>query len=148
MRLPRLPHVDTTEAALRITGVALAGGSVVFAAHMVGRSDRDPQIIGIEHLAIYARPATSASMRPRVARSENIDYTPVSSIRGGFPTTTLTDFELIEASSVRATIRTPLGRVTQVTPGARLSGIGEVVSIAQRNGKWIVTTQSGIICER
>lgn len=148
MRFQWRGGIDRTEAMLRVTGVALAGGSVAFAAHMLGKADRDPQFVGLEHLAIYARPTSSAPSRYPPLGSAEIDYTPVGSTRRNLPETVLGDFELIKASATAATIRTPQGRIARVSPGVKLPGVGEVVSIRRRDNKWVVVTQGGLICER
>lgn len=148
MRFPWWASVDKTELALRFAGVALASGSVAFATHMMGAGDRRPQITGVEHLAIYARPATSKAQRARVDPREKVDFTPVGAIRKDAPEIVLGDFELIGAAPGAATIRTPQGRVARVAPGARLAGVGAVLSIERRGGKWVVATQAGLIRER
>lgn len=145
MPLRNFFRIDGTDVLLRATGVALAGGSLTFAAHMTADPDRKPQIVGVEHLAIYAKPATSAARRAQLEARAGVDYTPVGSTRSAFPDSNLVGFDLIEAASGRATIRTPQGRVTRVSSGAKLAGVGEIVSIHQRNGKWVVVTQAGLI---
>jgi hypothetical protein len=147
MRARQFFRIDTTDFILRSAGVALAGGSLAFAAHMLGDPNRRPEIVGMEHLAIYAKPARPAPRPETLARAE-IDYTPVGATRGAFSEIDVVGFDLIEAAPGQAVIRTPQGRVTRVAPGARLAGVGAILSIQRRDGKWIVATQAGLIRQR
>lgn len=148
MRLHPYFPVDSIEFALRIAGVALAGVSFAFAIHMVRDSNRKPDIAGIEHLAIYAKPIRGAPPRAQSAQTANIDYTPVGATRGAFLAENLVGFELLEAAPGLATIRTPQGRLARVAPGVKLAGVGAILSIDRRQGKWVVATQAGLIRQR
>jgi hypothetical protein len=77
MRAPQLPTVDLTEIGLKLTGVALAGGSVAFAAHMMSDPSHPPRITGVEHLAIYAKPSKHNAQPSGAPPRPGIDYTPV-----------------------------------------------------------------------
>lgn len=145
MRAHRFLRIDNADLGLRVAGVALALGSSAFAALMVMDPNRKPEITGLEHLAIYARPTKSVAQKPQLSARANVDYTPVGTTRSAFPDSSLVGYDLLAVSSEEATIRTPQGRVTRVTPGARLPGVGEIVSIHRREGKWVVITQSGLI---
>lgn len=148
MRVRSFFRVDATDTALRSVGVALAGGSLAFAAHMLSEPDRKPGIVGLEHLAIYAKPTTSTARRPQTLARGQIDYTPVGATRGVFSEVNVAGFDLVDAAPGRAVLRTPQGRVTRVAAGERLAGVGEIFSIERRDGKWVVATQAGLIRQR
>jgi hypothetical protein len=148
MRLRSHLPVDRTDAALKFFGVALAGGSLVFASTMMSVPQREPKINGIEHFAIYAKPASHATVHEPLRRQANIDYTPVGSTRKALPPSVMAGYEILEVSHGTALIRLPEGRIMRVAPGERIAGLGGVTSIQQRQGKWIVATPSGAIKER
>ncbi|PPD45172.1 MAG: hypothetical protein CTY15_05170 [Methylocystis sp.] len=136
-KLPK--SLDITETGLRLTGVSLAAASVVFAAQMTSGPAQSPQISGIEHLAIYARPAARRGQIPQ------IDYTPIGSTTSAFPDGVLRGYRIIQADPTGALIRLPEGRLRRVAPGAPVEGLGTVASIYQRGGKWTVVTPRGLI---
>jgi hypothetical protein len=147
MRFLKIRPAEPLDAGLRLVGVSLAGGSLAFAFHMTTAPDRAPEIAGIEHLAIYARPASSTALQKgRAVR--DVDFTPIGSTRSAHPERILPGYEILEADGQSATIRLPEGRVTRVTSGSRLAGLGAVSSIKQRGGKWAIVTQAGLILER
>lgn len=147
----RAMSFDRTDLGLRFAGVGLATASIAFAAHMTAESDRAPQINGVEHLAIFAQPTTLAA---RHARTQGIDYTPIgatpsaASQTRAAPQTTLTGYEVLDVVSGAALIRAPDGRATRVAPGERLAGAGRVLDITRAQGKWLVSTEMGLIRER
>jgi hypothetical protein len=133
----------SSEALLRGVGVALAAGSLAFATREVSRSSTEPDIAGLEHLAIYAKP-TSRAPQPR-RQDREIDYMPVGVTHSRAASAMLGAYEVVEASSDAALVRLPEGRVQRVTPGAHIAGLGVVTAIRQSAQKWIVVTQAGII---
>lgn len=145
MRQIRLPRVDS-DAALGIAGVSLALGSVLFAIDMNANTNRKPDIAGLQHLAIYAKPSSTQDKRRTTPRE--IDFAPVGSTRGNFSRIALAGYEVLEASRDHAIIRLPEGRVARVSAGDRLPQIGEIVSIRQRMGKWAVVTSAGVLEQR
>jgi hypothetical protein len=148
MRGGSLPRVDRIDVALKFAGVALASGSLFFASEMMSVSDQKPKINGIEHFAIYARPARHAAAHEPQKRDANIDFTPVGSTRNALPPSIMVGYEILEASRESALIRLPAGRILRVNPGRPIAGLGNVISIQQRQGKWVVATQSGSIRQR
>jgi hypothetical protein len=148
MRLRSIPRADPIDAALKFSGVALAGGSLVFALSMMSTPDRTPGINGMEHLAIYAKPARHVAIRQPAPAAPNIDYTPTGSTRKSLPPSIMIGYEFLEGSPTGALIRLPSGRVMRVAPGQPIAGLGAVTAIRQRQGKWVVVTQAGSIRER
>ena len=69
MRRPQLPQIDLTEVGLKFTGVALAGGSMAFAAHMMSDPDHQPRITGVSIEERSVRRVHSAVRRRNSARS-------------------------------------------------------------------------------
>ncbi len=143
MLISRLKGADFSETALRITGVGLAGASLFFAVGMALDPTRAPQISGVEHLAIYSKPAT---LRARRERWPDIDYAPVGSTRRDGAS--LQGYEIVEASQESALLRLPDGALKRVAPRARLDNLGAVISIYQRGGMWTVATDKGFIREQ
>lgn len=148
MRIPQLPQLDLSEAGLKLTGVALAGGSLAFAAHMMSDPGREPRINGIEHLAIFSKPANHAISRMREQPARGIDDTPVGSVPKKRSSTMLTGYEIIDAAPDWALLRLPEGRIARVVRGARVAGLGGVVAIERRGGKWTLLTEGGVIRAR
>ena len=133
------------EAGLRALGVLLAIGSTGFAAHMIANSDRTPQIAGIEHLAIYARPTRSA-MRRVDPTATGVDPTPVGAIaESGEP---LAGFTLLQASDGAAVVETPGGRRVTLGVGERLEGLGRILAIEKRGQRWVLAAQKGVVLGR
>jgi hypothetical protein len=147
MRRPQLPQIDLTEVGLKFTGVALAGGSMAFAAHMMSDPDHQPRITGVEHLAIFAKPAKHIAQQP-APPNPGVDFTPVGSISKSVTNTVLADYEILEASSNWALLRLPEGRIASVPRGGRIGGLGRVLSIEKRGDKWALMTEKGIIRAR
>jgi hypothetical protein len=148
MRFRSIPRVDPIDAALKFSGVALAGGSLVFASSMILAPDRTPGINGMEHLAIYAKPARHVAIRQPASAAPNIDYTPTGSTRKSLPPSIMIGYEFLEGSPTSALIRLPSGRVMRVARGQPIAGLGAVTAIRQQQSKWVVVTQAGSIRER
>jgi hypothetical protein len=132
---------EFSDLGLKLTGLTLAGGSAVFAVTM--SSDQSaPRIHGMEHLAIYARPASHAPgagpMRPSL-----IDTAPVGSMRRSGAS--LAGYEILQATAESVLLRLPEGRVTRVMQGSRVAGLGGVLAIEQDGRLWSVVTQAGVI---
>lgn len=142
MAAPQLPRVDFAELGLKITGVALAAGSIAFAAHMMSDPGHAPRITGVEHLAIYAQPARRSGQQPI---HPGVDYTPVGSIGKRTNGASLAGYEIIDAAADWALLRLPEGRILRVWRGGRVSGLGGVLRIDRRGGKWLVVTERGVI---
>lgn len=148
MRSLRLPRFDLSDAAFKFTGLALAGGSIVFASEMISGSRNTPRITGMEHLAIYARPANHASSLERQVSHPAVDFTPTGSITKIARGALLTAYEILDATKEGALVRLPEGRVTRVSKGNRLAGLGRVLSLHLEGRKWVLVTEGGIIRER
>ncbi len=148
MRAPQLPTIDLAEIGLKFTGVALAGGSVAFAAHMMSDPSHPPRITGVEHLAIYAKPSKHAAQSADRPPGPGIDYTPVGSIAKNSNPSILAGYEILDASSDWALVRRPEGRIVRVLLGGRMGGVGRLLAIEQRGGKWALVTERGVIRAR
>lgn len=139
------------EMVLRSVGVALAVASTAFAAYMIADVERQPQFAGLEHLAIYARPNTSAGVRrsqTQIAavadQQSKVDYTPVGSISEQHQDQPVPGFVLLGVRSGTAVIRSKTS-VVRVARGDVVEGLGRIVSIERRGGKWVVLTTSGLV---
>jgi hypothetical protein len=142
MRSNRYERLISSDFMLRGAGVALAAGSLAFAAQQLSRPTQ-PQIAGLEHLAIYARPASRVAQPLR--RERAIDYTPIGSTHSHVSGALLGAYEIVEASGDSALVRLPEGRIQRVAPGSRIAGLGSVTGIRRSAQGWIVITQSGVI---
>lgn len=141
---------DPSDAGLRLAGLMLATGSCAFAAHMLSDSDRQPEFAGLEHLAIFAKPTTPTTRRPPVeiaAGRGAIDYTPIGTAGGKDTKNLLVGYVLLDATAISALIRTPDGAVIRGAPGETLAGVGRILSIQPRGGRWRVVTTMGVIAE-
>lgn len=142
---------EPSDALFGLTGVVLATASMAFAVHMISDTDRKPEFSGIEHLAIFSRPTRPARVRDVDIASggtqqngaRQIDYAPVGSIRRPHAERALTAITLIEASPEHALIRLPDGKIAQLSRGDHIPGVGQILEIAAKEGRWIVTTERG-----
>lgn len=131
-------------------GLALAVGSATFASYMISNNEREPQFAGLEHLAIFSRPAGSITPRaptesqPIDNRQSEADYTPTGSISRSKRDLPVRGFVLLGATSGSAVIRGPNG-VARISEGDILHGLGRVTAIERRGEKWVVVTPSGLI---
>lgn len=145
MRAPWLPKKDLGDAGLKLTGLVLAGGSMIFAAVMLSHDKDEPRITGVEHLAIYSKPATHLTARQREKPKVLIDDMPVGSIGKKRASAALTGYEILEASRGWALLRLPQGRIMRVSPGARIAGLGGVIAIERQGKEWSLVTEGGVI---
>ncbi len=137
-------QVDWGEAGLRFAGVVLATSSFAFAAHMNLAPSRQPDINGLEHLAIYAKPASNGARR--VANAAGVDYTPVGATHAT-PAETSSGVEIVAAMPQAAILRTGQNLIP-VRVGERLGVFGRIRLIEKRDGKWTLVTENGDIRER
>jgi hypothetical protein len=148
MRAPQPPRIDLADAGLKFTGVALATGSIAFATHMLSDPGHPPRITGVEHLAIYARPARHGPQQSGPPSAPNVDYTPVGSIRKKPAGALLAGYEILDATSEWALVRLPEGRILRVWRGGRIGGLGGVLDIQKISGRWALVTERGTIGAR
>lgn len=139
---------DFSDWILKMTGVSLAVGSIAFATHMMSNPSHPPRVTGIEHLAIYAKPANRAATRIPQMPAQGVDNTPVGAIPRGKPSAVLSSYEILDASSEWAILRLPEGRIARVARGGRIAGLGGVIAIERRMGGWTLLTESGLIRSR
>ena len=119
-------------------------------------SGEAPTIPGNEHLLIFTRPAQSARLplSDTIAKlKENpIDTDPITTGSIGRaaarpserPTARITAYALLQIFGDRALLQGPEGLLL-AGPGTVLRHGGTVAGIAQRDGKWVVSTSAGII---
>ncbi len=132
---------------LRLAGIGLAGGSLYLAIRMTLASSPEPVINGREFLSIYAKPKKPPLDARRSSIAKGIDFTPIGSLTAVRSNALLLDFDLIDATSAVATIRTSHGRILRVSPGSFLPGCGRVLVIQWRDGRWMVQTTKGLIAQ-
>lgn len=144
-KMPRLSRLlsNKSDAGLKLTSLALAGASLAFAISMTVSPPSRPQIHGMEHLSIYARP-TRRSWETKTAGAPSIDYRPVGSLRKS-AAPPLTGYEILRAAPEGATLRTPEGRVARVSRGSRIAGLGLVLTIERQGTDWMIRTEAGVI---
>lgn len=144
------------DASLIGAGLAMAAGAVGFAGLMVAEGEHKPDVYGLKYLAIYAQPRKTAKAAGEVgpsqaapARSE-IDMSPVGSIgpsaptdaRGAAPAIDVSGFALVSAQPGVAWLREG-SRILAVRPGDVAPGLGRIVEIVQRDGRWFLIGDSG-----
>jgi hypothetical protein len=161
--------VSLTDQVLVSGGLTAALASAGFAVFMMSTDHSNPTFPGIEHLMLFAQPihgkppALMARVRKTPPGEPGIDDTVTGSIRpkvpliidkGELPQVRLPATEPIikayvlqEARNGAAIIQ---GRTAayRVLPGAFLPGAGRVISIEQRDDRWVVVTTQGIIVDR
>jgi hypothetical protein len=160
--------VTTVDQMLAATGVAGAVASAGFAAIMITTDHSHPVFSGIEHLMLFAQPIHGRST-PVIARTyqppadAGIDYSATGTIRRTDPRSS----DTTEGTMVRPPATEPIimgyvlqeaqigvalvqghGTVYRVKPGNLLPGAGRVLSVEQREDKWVVVTTQGIIADR
>ena len=155
-RDPRPLVAIVVDAALIGSGFAMAAGAVGFAGLMVAESDHKPDVYGLKYLAIYAQPRKTAKAAGELAPSPeppvaaDIDMSPVGAIGAPAPTdeataaapTNVGGFSLVSAQPDVAWLREG-SRIVAVRPGEMAPGIGRVVEILQREGRWFLIGDSG-----
>lgn len=140
-----LPQFDLSEVGLKLVGLSLATGSIVFAGYMMSGHEAGPRISGIEHLAIYSKPATQLASRQRDKLRTAVDGMPVGSIGKGEANSAPAGYQVLEASSDSALVRLPQGRIMRVSRGSRIAGLGAVVAVERHGDKWSLVTEGGVI---
>jgi hypothetical protein len=141
---------DRGEFLVQSVGLVLAIASTTFATYMISNEDRQPEFAGLEHLAIFSRPASATHQREITERQfaangqPNVDYTPVGSISPLRRSVSARGFVVLGASSGIAVVQGPKA-IVRVSPGDPLDGLGRVIAIERRDDKWVVVTSSGLI---
>jgi hypothetical protein len=151
-------------------GLATAIGSASFAGFMITRSDNHPLFGGIEHLMIFAQPIGGSQSHRRLLfdhdSPRSVDYSVTGSIdRNAPPRDSANGAKPPRIGDNPDPMRAPLngyvlrfGRNGVVVvegpkgsyaaaPGAALPGAGRILSIQNRNGRWVVQTENGMIGE-
>jgi hypothetical protein len=148
-RSPRAFLAVAVDAALVGAGLATAAGAVAFAGIMVAEGDHKPDVYGMKYLAIYAQPRKTAKAAGETGPSSGppaggeIDMAPVGSI--GTPPPPPTDmgsFALVSAQPGVAWLREGT-RIVAVRQGDVAPGLGRIVDILQRDGRWFLIGDSG-----
>jgi hypothetical protein len=139
---------DRGETVVRTLSIGLAVASTAFAGYMIAHVERQPQFAGLEHLSIFSRPTTAAALRAqeRAASGQKnaVDFTPVGSIGESERDLTSAGFVLLGVRGETAVIQTP-STIIRVSAGDVVDGLGRIVAIERRGGKWAVITPSGVI---
>jgi hypothetical protein len=151
------------------TGVTAALASAAFAAGMISTDHSHPMFGGIEHLMLFAQPMHSKPkalmarvQKPPIAEP-GIDYAATGTIRPKNPPAPdpgdvapihlpatepiIRGYYLQEARAGFAVVQGQAAAY-RVLPGAFLPGAGRVLSVEQRNDKWVVVTTQGVIVDR
>lgn len=156
----------TFDHGLVAAGIAAAVGSASFAGFMLAHDNSHPMFGGIEHLMIFAQPIHGH--RPPLMESlerRSVDYRatgsieprPLSNAAGGEPSRSeekadaargaLAGYVLRFAPRGDVVVEGPKGSFAAV-PGVNLPSAGRILSIQNRNGRWVVMTENGMIAER
>lgn len=127
--------------ALAAAGVAAAAASTLFAGTMMSRDNSRPIFGGIEHLMIFAQPIGEPAARDARAA---VDPDATGSIAP--QALGAKAYVLRHAAGAGLVAEGPKGRF-DVRPGAELPGAGAVLAVENRNGRWRVETERGVILE-
>lgn len=152
----RVSQEVAVDAALGGVGFALAGISLLFAWEMI-RTPHEAYIQGMQYLAIFAQPNSSAlnaaqrSPPPAYAQSKpatGVDYAPTASIpnkeqqhRGGEAAETM-GYEILSATKDVAWVKRG-SEIKEVRKGDSVPGLGKIVSIEQEAGRWRLLLENG-----
>src|SRR5277367_4044055 len=137
------------DAALVGVGLAMAAGAIGFAGLMVAEGNHKPDVIGLKYLAIYAQPRRTAKLAGEPGPSPvppargGIDMSPVGSI-GVAPPVTVREFALVSAQPGLAWLREG-SRIVAVRPGDVRPGLGRIVDVARRDGRWFLIGELGTV---
>jgi hypothetical protein len=147
-------------------GIAAAVGSASFAGFMLARDNSHPMFGGIEHLMIFAQPI-HGHRPPLLERLErrSVDYRatgsieprPLSNAAGGESPRSdekadsargaLAGYVLRFGQRGDVVVEGPKGSFAAI-PGVSLPKAGRILSIQNRNGRWVVVTENGMITEQ
>jgi hypothetical protein len=147
LRSPAALLAVAVDATLVGAGLATAAGAVAFAGFMVAQGDHKPDVYGMKYLAIYAQPRKTAKAADETGRSSappaggEIDMAPVGSI-GPPPPGNLGSFTLVSAEPGIAWLREGT-RIVAIRQGDMAPGLGRIVDIVQRDGRWFLIGDSG-----
>jgi hypothetical protein len=146
-------------------GFVAALASAGFAGVMMTADNSHPSFGGIEHLMLFAQPIhgqppVAIAQGQNAGRPDDIDYSTTGSIRRkeprlmdgnqaamGPPELTEPIIKSYVLQQAEAGVAVVQGRGTayRVQAGTLLPGAGRVLSVEQRDGKWVVVTTQGII---
>ena len=133
------------DAVLVGAGLAMAAGAIGFAGLMVVEGNHKPDVFGLKYLAIYAQPRRTAKPAgetgpsPKPPARGGIDMSPVGSI-GAAPPATVGGF--VSAQPGLAWLREG-SRIVAVRPGDVRAGLGRIIAVAQRDGRWFLIGEAG-----
>ncbi len=137
---------------IRGIGVSLAVASTAFAVHMATRTTIVPEIPGVEHFAIFSKPALIAQRRRQevlIAKNNApVDYTPTSALRTEADDSKLDGLMVIKATAEWALIRTKDGQYLRVARGDSIQTVGKVEAIRLVGDKWEVKFTRALIRQR
>ena len=164
----------TVDHGLVAAGVAAAVGSASFAGFMIARDNSHPLFGGIEHLMIFAQPIGAAGSHRRLLLEEasaRPDDDATGSIASPSPQRAAAERATPARSAgaddndqpeppgrpakgyvLRFTrkgaivVEGPKGSFAAV-PGVVLPDRGRILSIENRNGRWVVLTENGVVTE-
>jgi hypothetical protein len=160
-------HVDI---ALFGAGVTTAAVTVVFAAAMFTRGDDAPLVNGLQYLGVFGAPrdhativaaapppraAAPAAAATRIAAAapaaqaradshQSVDLTPTGSIARGGDTVADDPYRLVAVESGIAWLRNNV-ETRVIKPGDVAPGLGRVAAIVERDGRWTLLDDSGVV---
>jgi hypothetical protein len=134
------------DVALRAIGATLAAVSIAFAGYMLTHGDGKVRVLGMEYLAIFARPRGPAiiASQPPPAGVTAVDMAATGSVaeplaRPRPPPRP----EIVAACSHRGWVRMD-GKIVAIAPGEDVPGLGRIGAILRRGGGWAVLDDQGV----
>jgi hypothetical protein len=142
--------MDAAERAIATSGVVLAATVATFASIQIFENDGAPKVNGVEHLALFARPAKArdearrqASPAPIPDVPVEIDREPTATIRsrsnpifGDTPPTGRAAWRIVQVDRDRVVIEDDSGRIV-VRKGDRAPDGRVLTAIIARQGGWM-----------
>jgi hypothetical protein len=147
-------HHSIVDASLVSLGVAAAAGSMTFAAYMLAQDAHAPMVHDMQYLALFAQPRrspASANARSEPApaselapsRFANVDMTPTGSIDSSGGDVSGPRTWRIVGGRADVVYLGSNDSIRAVRVGDTVDGLGEVASIAWRDGSWRLLDASG-----
>jgi hypothetical protein len=158
--------VSVADQTIVAVGFAAALASAGFAGVMMSTDHSHPMFGGIEHLMLFAqplhgKPPAVIAQGESVPLSADVDYSATGSIKRkdvrlagnpivrapAEPTEPIIKTYVLHEAQAGVAVVEGRGTAYRIQPGNLLPGAGRVLSVEQRDDKWVVVTTQGIIVD-
>ena len=133
--------------ALRAVGAALASVSIAFAGYMFAYGGGEVRVVGMEHLAIFAKPrgpsAVGTAPPPPVSDATPVDMAATGSVpESASKPAPPSRPDIIAARADRIWLRIDR-KIVSAAPGEEVPGLGRIGAIARGADGWTVRDAHG-----